>query len=383
MNLHIVNDEKFIKSSIDTFEKYYPGKNIFIVQKSNSKSWKSKYVSEEDGVQFLSLTNKSDIKQISKIVKEKNVKNIFVHYLTNNKAVIANKLKSEHKGLRTYWIFYGADLYSILNKEYNYVLHDDAPKALKDPFLSKLKSRLKFLLFYGALPFKSYKKFIRELDYFCFWTVHDFILLKKYFETNAEFKDFGYYEGLDTDLSINVSQQDKVNIIINNSASKNGNHKTIFDKLNTLEISTLNKVVVPLSYGDTNYKDYVLNYGKAIFGEKFHPLVDFMPKDEYFKTLSDIDVAFYGARRQEAAGNIYFLLGLGVKVFLREDNNMTAFLRDNGFIFFVFEKDLNSADDIAALTESQKLINNRAYKTFYNPEKHHTMMKTLITNTGS
>lgn len=383
MNLHIVNDEKFIKSSIDTFEKYYPGKNIFIVQKPNTAGWKPKYVVARDEVLFLSLTNMSDIKRISSIIKERQVSNIFVHYLTNSKAAIVNKLKAENKSLNTYWIFYGADLYSILNKKFGYKLHDNPFDVSAETFMSKIKSNLKFFLLYKAFPFSSYKKFIKELNYFCFWNPYDFKLLKKYFDTNAQFKDFGYYEGLDTGLSANLSQQSGVNIIINNSASKNGNHKTIFDKLNALEINGLSKVIVPLSYGDSNYKDYVLNYGKTIFGEKFYPLVDFMDKDEYFRTLSDVNVAFFGARRQEAAGNIFFLLGLGVKVFIREDNNMTAFLRDNGFVFFVFEKDLNSADDIVPLSESEKLINNRAYKDFYNTEKHHIMMKNLITNTGS
>lgn len=381
MNLHLVNDEKFINGSINTFERFYPGKNIFIVQKSNSKNWKPRYVSGND-VKFLSLTNRKDVNAISDIVAKTGVTSIFVHYLTDAKAAILNSIRHKNKSIKTYWIFQGADLYGVLHKRFNYELIDNTSKPVKsiNQRIASIISRIKFLAFYRAFPFASYKKFIKELDYFCFWNPYDFKLLKHHFDTDAEFKYFGYNASLAENLLPNTTVNDKVNIIVNNSASQNGNHRTVLDKLHLIGSNAFNKVVVPLSYGDSGVKKDVLEYGRTLFGDKFCPLTEFMAKDEYFKLLYDIDVAFFGARRQEAAGNIFLLLGLGVKVFLRKDNNMIHLLKDNGFIFFIFEDDLNTADDIKPLTSNEKLVNNKAYQDFYNPEKHTKMMENLIIN---
>jgi len=46
-----------------------------------------------------------------------------------------------------------------------------------------------------------------------------------------------------------------------------------------------------------------------IFREKFKPLVDFIPFDEYLNLLAKVDIAIFNHKRQQTMGNITTLLG--------------------------------------------------------------------------
>ena len=98
-----------------------------------------------------------------------------------------------------------------------------------------------------------------------------------------------------------------------------------------------------------------------------------MPQKEYFTLINRAEVAIMGARRQEAAGNIINLLSNGTKVFLRENNNLLQYYREQGFIIFSYDKDLNSMDDLRPLTLEEQLhnrecrIRNRVYNDQFMP----------------
>ncbi|MBK6732482.1 MAG: hypothetical protein IPG60_16510 [Bacteroidetes bacterium] len=79
-----------------------------------------------------------------------------------------------------------------------------------------------------------------------------------------------------------------------------------------------------------------------------------MPIDEYYALISNVPVAIFGHRRQEAAGNIFYLIGKGVKIFLRNDNNMISWFRDRGFIVYSFEDNLSSINDLRPLTYDER-----------------------------
>ena len=85
-----------------------------------------------------------------------------------------------------------------------------------------------------------------------------------------------------------------------------------------------------------------------------------------------------GHRRQEAGGNISFLLRNGKKVFLREDNTLLQYYRDLGCFVYSFEKDLNSKDDLRPLTKEQQEINRNVMLKRISPEKIDDMMLNLF-----
>jgi hypothetical protein len=167
MNLHIVDDEKFINGSIDLFEKHDPKQNIFVV---NSASKQLNYVLLRKEVVVLRLSNLKDASRLNKIVKDNSVNKVFVHLLSPLKATLSNNLRKKH-GVKLYWIFYGADLYSLLAKEFGYQLHDIEFKNNSSvATLFKSKANLvKFYIRYKETSKNSILDFIKNLDYFCFW----------------------------------------------------------------------------------------------------------------------------------------------------------------------------------------------------------------------
>lgn len=376
MNLHIVSDEKFINGAIQQFEKHDPNQNIFIV---NSVSPKLKYVEVRKEVSLLRLSDAKDIKKLNNIIETYTVNKVFVHALSPLKAAVSNALKKKY-GLKTYWIFYGADLYNLLEKDFGYTLYDFEFKknaSLRNS-LAATASFLKFCFYKRSTPRNSIMEFIKNLDYFCFWNNYDFELLKKYYPTKAAYLNFAYYDAIDRDLK-DIRIKHRGTILINNSASRYGNHATILNKIKGVEgHEDLSKIISPLSYGNTKISKSTVALGTQLFGNKFNPLLHFLDKKSYFSLLDEVSVAFFGSRRQEAAGNIFQLLANGVKIFLRNDNNMRLFLKDKGFIVFSFEDEFNSIEDLNPLAMNQMIQNRNAFFKLFNDNEEDLAMTKII-----
>lgn len=82
------------------------------------------------------------------------------------------------------------------------------------------------------------------------------------------------------------------------------------------------KFVCPLSYGNFEYRDKVIEYGKNILGDKFCPITEYMPQQEYYSLLNKCSVGIFNNNRQQAMGNINVLLRFGAKVYIRDDTTM-------------------------------------------------------------
>lgn len=120
-------------------------------------------------------------------------------------------------------------------------------------------------------------------------------------------------------IRLETSKHDYVNILLGNSATVENNHISTLNVLSKYKNDNI-KIYCPLSYGNKEYGNKVIQYGKQIFGDKFIPLVDFMPYDEYAKLLNNCDVALFNMERQQALGNIFIMFALGKKVFLNKNN---------------------------------------------------------------
>lgn len=120
-------------------------------------------------------------------------------------------------------------------------------------------------------------------------------------------------------IRLEASKHDSVNILLGNSATTENNH---ISALNVLSKYKNDSVIIycPLSYGNKEYGNKVIQYGKQIFGNRFIPLIDFMSYNEYAKLLNNCDVALFNTERQQALGNIFIMFALGKKVFLNKNN---------------------------------------------------------------
>lgn len=139
-------------------------------------------------------------------------------------------------------------------------------------------------------------------------------------------------------------------LLLGNSLSKNNNHIAVLKKLKAHD-NQLSKIICPLSYGnDLAYRDEVIGLGLKLFGEKFQPLTEFMPRTEYEKLLETVDIALFDHWRQEAMGVTLSLLALGKTVYMRSATESFKSLINRGFKVFdnqiLFEEGIRQQDVI-------------------------------------
>jgi dTDP-N-acetylfucosamine:lipid II N-acetylfucosaminyltransferase len=87
------------------------------------------------------------------------------------------------------------------------------------------------------------------------------------------------------------------------------------------------RVVVPLSYGDTRYREVVIGAGRRLFGDRFRPLVGFLPLEDYRTVMSQCGHVVMNQCRQQALGNIFDALWRGARVYMNDTTAYTALTR--------------------------------------------------------
>jgi dTDP-N-acetylfucosamine:lipid II N-acetylfucosaminyltransferase len=105
------------------------------------------------------------------------------------------------------------------------------------------------------------------------------------------------------------------NWLIGNAARYALNHIEIMKILRKIKGHPGN-IISPLSYGDSElYQKEVLQIGQRWFGERFCPMLEFAPIEQYFSILKTCSAAFFNTPRQHAMGSILVSLYLGARVF--------------------------------------------------------------------
>lgn len=343
MILHIVIDQKFIDMAYDIFEAVYPGKNEYILPTKNLKKQleyiKKTPVKKISYLQFLSKSFYKDLKKYDFVV---------LHFLNNiNKYMI----KKSPDNIKFVWIGWGSDYYDFINKE---IL---LPKT-KELKISKTNNTKKINLKTIIQKYISeyLNRSINKINYFAPVLYEDYILFKNNTNFNIEYIDWNYgtlEDHLIQDSDLKLTDN---NILLGNSSSYENNHLEAFDILKNIDLKD-KKIIVPLSYGDKEYANEVINYGKNIFGDKLNPLINFMDIKDYIKNISSCSNVIMNHKRQQALGNIIIMLYMGSKIFLDKENPAYEFLNKNGIILFGIE-DINESN-LEQKLEEEKVLKNR------------------------
>jgi len=101
--------------------------------------------------------------------------------------------------------------------------------------------------------------------------------------------------------------------------------------------------------------------GAKLFGDKFSPLLDFMPFENYMELLGKIDVAVFAHKRQQAMGNIVTLLGLGKKIYMRSNVTSWMIFSEQGIKVFDVDK-----LDLKPIEEDLRKKNQARIKSIFN-----------------
>lgn len=337
MKLHLSSDEKVIDRCIESFENVFPGQNRFIVLINKGAS--PRFVKSRLAI-FTQYGTKDFWAAVGPITQ---YDSIILHSFDLNLARFVKKVKHE----RVYWIEWGADLYVKLLAPRGYRLFYENNTDYKFSHI-----RIPWLIYRCAkwLYDKYYiNQVIPALKYVKFFVPDSMedeypLLLSYYPELNhLEYVNFYYYP-IDEVVQSEMTQIKKLgdNVVVGNSSSVSGNHKEAFERLSGLELEN-RKIIVPLSYGNMRYAEYVKECGNSLLGDSFKPITEYLPLYEYNKLLSSSHIFIFPNYRQEGVGNILASLYMGGKVFLNKQNPLLPFYKKLGLTLFDIDELSNDA----------------------------------------
>jgi dTDP-N-acetylfucosamine:lipid II N-acetylfucosaminyltransferase len=358
--VHIATDEKFIDAAYDIYDKAFPGMNLFLILKREGED--IKYLNKTYEYNFI-ITNSNYVYIVNKICH--NAKIIVFHGMNYFQAILVNKI---NKGSKKYvWTPFGVEVYnnnliirneSVGSKTYKLFVNN-YKKLMKDFFRLFLYS-----LFNGVnTPNSMIKKSFLKMDFTCILFEEE---LMNYFKlgivnSNLNYIKFTYYP-----LRIIIKNGDFVNdnnILLGNSASHTNNHLEAFEILEKFDLKNF-KIITPLSYGSKEYANEIVKLGKGKFGDRFNPLMEYKPIEEYQKILLGCGIVFMNHSRTQATGNILTTLFLGAKVYISEKTTIFHYLKRIKCHVFSIESDLViENENIFNLLTNEQMTHNRAVIT--------------------
>lgn len=219
------------------------------------------------------------------------------------------------------------------------------------------------------------KEVIKKIKNFITYIKRDYELVKKWYKADGNYYEcFMYPSNLYKEYNIKPKEHNTINIQLGNSADPTNNHIDVFKKLKQYKDENI-KIFVPLSYGNQQYAEEVIAKGQEIFRNKFIPLTDFMPFEAYLEFLSEIDIAVFAHKRQQAMGNTITLLGLGKKVYMRSDVTPWQLFEDIDIRIF----DVKNIE-IELINEQTKKENQQKIKDYFSIENYLQQLKNLFGN---
>lgn len=211
---------------------------------------------------------------------------------------------------KCYWVILGDDLYT-----YRYGKRD-------------LKWKIKEFF---------RRKIIKNMGHLVTYVEGDVDLARQWYGTKGQYHEcLMYPSNLYKEYDVPQKEHTTIHIQVGNSADPSNNHLEVFEKLIPYKEQDI-KIFVPLSYGEQAHAKKVIEVGVKLFGDKFVPLTAFMPFDHYLEFMGQIDIAVFNHKRQQGMGNIITLLGLGKKVYMR--NDVTPWMFFNKRCIKVFDVD--------------------------------------------
>jgi len=236
---------------------------------------------------------------------------------------------------KSYWFLWGGDLYYRLEK-YSKPIHNPVAKFV-------------------------FKSVVRKFAGIVTHIKGDCELAQKKLGFNGKYFDcFLYPSNIFVPQTQFHSPDKSIWIMVGNSSHPSNNHAEVFERLFYLRDTDI-KIICPLSYGNKRNREKVLRLGYSIFGEKFLPIIKFMPRNEYNKLLSNVRVAIFNHWRQQAFGNIITLIGLGKTVYIRREITTWETLTSMGIKVL----DFSTMQTLNYLSDTEKEANISIVKNYF------------------
>lgn len=364
--LHIVPDDKFIDFVIYDFDKYSELNNRYVLL-NDIKTEVFAYIKDSIKIEVIILKSK-DYEQL---INNNEIDLIILHSFAIE--WVKQFLKDLNISPIIYWISWGWDYVDLLNLKlykpktvdfFNKIFQVEEPKRkkntlLKNPLTRILKKKSIYYLKYpqrrreNAIITSLYKK----IDFCSCVMPTEFSYLKRIPGLKAIY--LPYKIGYINNPFININEIEPIGdgILIGNSYTLTNNHLDVFYQLSGMKVEK--EIIVPLSYGlnPSKYPELIA-IGKELFGNKFFPIIAYLPFHEYNKLLKKSRIAIFNSIRQQAVGNILIMLWQGAKVFLSVQSPVYKYFKQIGIVLFTVENDL-TIENISGVLNTETIKHNR------------------------
>lgn len=310
MILHIFNDQKKFSKGYFRMLKDY---NFDIADMELIHYGKrDDFFSKEIGINCLFIRSFfsifGNIKMVPKLIK---AEKIVVHSLASP-ALLLYLSMSKQLQKKVTWVIWGKDLYFYKLSNKKTIFHE-------------------IYEWFRKRCFKNIGVIVTILE-------GDYTRLKEWYDVNGKYIECNdlYHYAVDTKIGeIRSNEAENKVILLGNSGSVTNRHIEALEKIKNF--SNIEKIYCPLSYGgNKKYYQKVIAYGKDLFGEKFIPLTDFMPREEYESMLNSVDVGIFNYNRQEGLGNIWMLMFMGKTIYLNKETATGEFFDKLNIKYFDF-----------------------------------------------
>jgi len=349
--LHIIDDPKFIEACKLTFS--IDGVRNF-------------YVSKKD----ISMS----------IINNNNIEAIFVHFLTHHEVVF---LKNNKISIPIVWLYWGADAFSLPLFFNNFV--GTKTKYFYQRWLFKSKRYRRYFSFLMKDKFRHFLNFkndvkdkiyaMNSFHYIVPIIPQDYTILKsKYPFISGEFYHFNYVTSIFLQDVNKLLFNNGKNVLLGNSATITNNHIEALDKLNLVDMAN-RKVIVPLTYGNSDYKGFILDFIKNYRNFEIEVISEFMEFDKYTEIIGSCEIIVMNHYRQQALGNIILGLIFGCSIYLSEKSSIYYYLIDNGIKVYSIE---NLGDKFVLLGSDEKIRNRNKAVELFGPQRQHMKVANLL-----
>ncbi|MDX4036775.1 TDP-N-acetylfucosamine:lipid II N-acetylfucosaminyltransferase [Aliarcobacter skirrowii] len=302
MILHLTRKEKFTKPFVDFIKENFDiGEHFFLLVGGQNK--KEFFIEDDSYIKIIS--NKKDflkyfiefnkkMYKADKIIIHGLFQPYNIYYLFLNPWLLK----------KCYWVMWGGDFY-----------------------FPEKQSWIK-------------KQVIKKMGNFISANQQDMEYITSNYKTDGKNRFYSNFYPICISCTENVIYDDSHNktikILVGNSSTEENRHEEVFNILEKYKDNNI-ELIVPLNYGDENYRDKIIDLGNRIFGSKFKPIVDFMNFEEYKKVLQNIDIGIFNHNRQQGGSNIRLLAGYGKKLYISKENSFYDELMSNGIRVYNLE----------------------------------------------
>jgi dTDP-N-acetylfucosamine:lipid II N-acetylfucosaminyltransferase len=314
-------------------------------------------------------------KEILDLLNKSNVQaTLYINYLNYFNASIVNQITKPI--VKIVWMLWSEDLYGLPTlkiKKYDPYSMDYINKSKAKLTLKQSLGRLKMIYIDGIdlnnkVKWADIYKAIKRINFVATFFPEEHRIVQKFLNSNIKWLPFAYISYTNGQDLTSIKEADKEFIILGNSADPSNNHFEVLRKISGWSINE--KIVLPLSYGDVDYRRELLNDIAGLFeSERLIVLEQFMERLPYYNFLSKAKAAIFPHNIQQAVGNIIALVYLGARVFLKKSNPVYKRFKEIGFVINNIEDELTQEIVQKKLNKQETITNKRLIEAYFSDKK--------------